>query len=193
MNTLPAAWTRLRGEFAGNARLRWGIWAILAIALVYAALLQSERRGAVHREYAAEAERLARAQTLLGRQDWPQRLESEREAHAALAARLWQAETPGLAQAGVQAALGEIIRGLNLRNPRIRPGASQAVPEAADMWRVQVRLNASYAPGEELQVLHAVSTYPKKLVVDKLDLHRRSKRLSLILSAYFVGVRAPSE
>ena len=59
------------------------------------------------------------------------------------------------------------------------------------MWRVQTRLDAAYRSGVELQVLHALATHPKKMVVDRLDLRRRSRRdswMTLMLSAYFTGV-----
>ena len=42
-------------------------------------------------------------------------------------------------------------------------------------------------------MLHALATHPKKMIVDRLDLRRRGQRdsyLTLILSAYFVGVEA---
>ena len=84
-----------------------------------------------------------------------------------------------------------MFEGLELRNARIRSGVSQPVPDLPGIWRVQSRLDAAYPPGVELQALHAMATYPKKLVVDRLDLRRRKgqdSRLALILSAYFVGV-----
>ena len=37
-------------------------------------------------------------------------------------------------------------------------------------------------------MLHAVATHPKKLVVDRLDLRRRDSRMTLMVSAYFVGI-----
>ena len=69
------------------------------------------------------------------------------------------------------------------------------MPDLPGIWRVQTRLDAGYRRGVEPRVLHALATYPKKLVVDRLDLHqrRRSSRLMLILSAYFVGVEAERE
>ena len=70
---------------------------------------------------------------------------------------------------------------------------SQPAPNLPGVWRVQTRLDATYRPGVELQVLYALATYPNKLIVDRLDLRRRDRQdshMTLILSAYFVGVES---
>ena len=183
----------LAAELTANERLRWGVWAILAILLVYCLLVQSDRLAAAHRDHAAEVGRLARAGQVLSGTDWPALLEDEREVHRALESRFWQAETEGVAQAKLQDALAGVVGGLGLRNPRFRSGASQAVPGLPGIWRVQTRLDAAYRPGAELPALHALATHPRKLVVDRLDLIRRERndsRIVLIVSAYFVGVEA---
>ena len=193
MNALGRLLAPLAAELAANTRLRWGGWLILGIVLLYCLLVQSDRVAAVHDEYAAETGRLTKAGTLLQRQDWPDLLEAERETHRELSAAFWQAETEGLAQAKLQAALTTMVEDLDLSDPRIRSGVSQPMPELPGIWRVQARLNAGYRPGVELQVLHAMATHPKKLVVDRLDLRRRKgqdSRLALIVSAYFVGIEA---
>ena len=193
MSALHQALRPLAAELAGNARLRWGVWLILGIVLLYCVLVQSDRVAAVHDEYAAEADRLAKAEILLQRQDWPELLEAERKTHRALKAVFWEAKTEGLAQAKLQGALTGAVEGLALRKPRIRSGVSQPVPDLPGIWRVQTRLDATYRQGVELQVLHALATHPKKLIVDRLELRQRGRRnsyLTLILSAYFVGVEA---
>ena len=196
MNALRQALRPLAAELAGNARLRWGVWLIAGIVLFWCILVQSDRLAAVHEEYAAEAGRLARAEVLLARRDWPVLLEAEREVHRALEAAFWQAETEGLAQAKLQAALAETLEGLELERPLIRSGVSQPVPGLPGIWRVQTRLDAAYRPGTELRMLHALATHSKKLVVDRLELRRRTRQdsyMTLILSAYFVGVAADAE
>ena len=193
MNAIRRALRPAAAELSQNARLRWGVWLILAVLLVYGILVQSDRLAAARDDYAGESGRLARAETLLRQRDWPERLAAEREAHQQLRATFWQAETEGVAQAKLQAVLTQVIEDLDLRKPLLRPGTSQPLPDLPEVWRVQTRLDASYRPGIELRLLHALATHPKKLVVDRLDLVRRKRhdsRLMLILSAYFVGVTA---
>ena len=89
-----------------------------------------------------------------------------------------------------------MIEELGLRQSRFHSGVSQPVPELPGVWRVQTRLDAGYRRGTELRALHALATYPKKLVVDRLELRRlprQDSRLVLILSAYFVGVEAEQQ
>ena len=194
MSALGEGLARLAAEVAGNARLRWGVWLILAIALFYCILIQSDRVAAVHDEYVAETDRMMKTEMILrDRQDWPQLLEAERATYRELLAMFWQAETAGLAQAKLQAALTGVIDGFDLRKPRIRSGGSQPVPDLPAVWRVQARLDGGYRLGTEPQILHALATYPKKLIVDRLDLRQRGQRnshVALILSAYFIGIEA---
>ena len=193
MNALSRAFRAATQELAGNARLRSGVWLILAIVLGYLIVVQSDRIAAAHRDYAAETDRLTKAEWLLERQDWPELLKAERATHQSLRATFWEAETEGIAQAKLQGALNVIVEGVGLRKPRIHSGVSQPVPDLPGIWRVQSRLDATYRPGVELQLLHALAMHPKKLIVDRLDLRQRQRQdayLTLILSAYFVGVEA---
>ena len=192
MRALRRALRPVAAELGANAMLRFGVWLILGILLFYCLLVQSERLAAAHRDHAAEAGRLAKAGTLLAGRDWPALLEAERERHRELESKFWRAETEGLAQAKLQDALFGVVEELGLHNPLIRSGVSQPVPDLPGIWRVQTRLDAAYRPGTELRALHALATYPKKLVVDRLDIRRRrhDSYLVLIVSAYFVGVEA---
>ena len=183
----------LAAELAANPRLRWGVWLILAILLGYGMLVQSDRLAAAHTDYAAELERLAKAEQVLAGRDWLALLEAERERHRELKSKFWRSETEGLAQAQLQDALTGTIADLRFDNTRIRSGTSQPLSELPGVWRVQTRLDAAYRPGEALKALHSLAVHPQKLVVERLDLRRRERHdshLSLILSAYFVGVEA---
>ena len=193
MNALARLLQDFRAEFAVNARLRAGVWAIAAVVLFYLALVQSDRVTSTHDGYVAEAGRLVRAEALLQREDWPQLLETERAANQALEAAFWQADTQGLAQAQLQAALAGISGSLNLRDVRIQPGLMQPVPDVPGIWRVQAQFSAGHGSGAQLQVLHALATHPKKLVIDRLDMVRGRARLVVMLSAYFVGLDAEPE
>lgn len=193
MSALNRLLAPLAAEFADNTWLRWGVWLILGLVLFYGVLSRSERSAAVHEEYVVEAERLIKAEALLDRRDWPELLEAERVTHRELTAAFWQAETEGLAQAKLQAAVAEVVQGLRLPDLHIRAGLSRSVPDLPGIWRVQIRLDAEYRPGVELRLLHAIATYSKKLIVDHLDLYRRrhqDSRLAMSLSAYFVGLEA---
>lgn len=193
MNALARLLRDFRAEFEVNARLRAGVWLIAGVVLFYLALIQSDRVTAAYDEFAAEAGRLARANELLQREDWPQLLEAERVANEALEKAFWQADTHGLAQAQLQAALGSIAAGLELGEVHIQPGMTQPVPDVPGVWRVQAQFTTSHESGAQLQVLHALATYPRKMVIERLEVMRGRGRLVVLLSAYFVGLEAEQE
>ena len=189
MNALAAAFANVRAQLAANPRLRAGAWAIAAILAVYSLLVQSDRVEVAYATYSGDADRLLRARALLTRDDLPALLEAERKRDETLTERFWQAETQGLAQAQLQAAVSDIVGELEFSNPRIQSGAIIPVDYAPGLWRVQVQFNAIYDPGSELLALHAIATHPKKIVVDRLDLRRRDRRMTLLVSAWFVGIQ----
>lgn len=188
MKTLETALARIRSEFTENSRARGGAWLILGLILVYGLLVQSDRLQGAYDAYAAETTRLARAEVFQGEEDWTRLLAAEREAHAALKDAFWQAETEGEAQARLQAVLTEMMKGLDLRRSRIRSGVSQEVPDVPGVWQVQTSFDCQYRPGAALQILYRLATHPKKLVVERLDVRRRNSRMTLIVSAYFIGI-----
>lgn len=191
MKTLETTLTRVRSEFTENTRARGGVWLILGLMLVYGLLVQSDRLQDASDAYAAEATRLARSETLQGGEDWTRLLAAERETHQALQDAFWQAETEGEAQARLQAVLTAMTKGLDLRRARIRSGVSLEVPDLPGVRQVQTSLNCHYLPGAELQVLYRLATHPKKLVVERLDVRRESLRMTLVVSAYFMGIESP--
>ena len=190
MKTLDGTFARVRSELAGNLRARCGVWLILGLMLVYGLLVQSDRLQAAADAYEVAAAGLARAETLREGEDWPHRLTAEREANRALQAAFWQADTEGEAQARLQAVLTEMMKGLDLHRSRIRSGVSQEVPDVPGVWQVQTSLNCHYLPGAELQILYRLATHPKKLIVERLDVSREALRMTLIVSAYFMGIES---
>ncbi|MXW50508.1 MAG: hypothetical protein F4X81_13505 [Gammaproteobacteria bacterium] len=193
MNGLKAAWQRLRSELAANLRLRLGAWVVAFIVLFYAVLVQGDRVGAAYEGYVDDADRFARAERLRGQGEWSELLAAERLRNEQLSVLFWEAETQGLAEASLQAALQDLLKPLEFRNMRIQSGVSQPVPDVPGLWQIQAQVNAGYRQGAELQLLHKIATHPRKLVVNRLDLVPQNRRLLMIVSAYFTGIPAESE
>ena len=182
---------RAREELAANPRLRLGVWLIAAILLFYCvALVQPERRALAIDEYADTASRLASSQAVMARRDeWPGLLAGAQETDQALQRSFWRADTEGLAKAGLQETLEQIVADLDVRNVAIESGSSRPLPDVEGLWQVQARLSANYSAGSELKLLRALATHPQKLVVDRMDLVRgRQSRVLLMVSAYFVDL-----
>ena len=189
---IERAAAQLRRDLAGNARLRLGVWIIAALALAFAVLAQIERLADARAEYAAQARQLAAVDAVLARRDWPDLLAREREANALLAERFWRADSEGLAQAQLQEALAGIAERISLRNPRIRASLGEPVPGLPGVCRVQAELNTEYPRGADLRLVHALSTFEKKLVAERLLLGRQISRVSATVSAYFLAADGKS-
>lgn len=189
---IRSALASLGEEFTTNARVRLGVWSVLAIVLLYWILVRSDDLEAARAEYAGEIDRLERAKDASAYEDWPVLLEVEQRTATELTADFWQAETEGVAQARLLASLTELAGEIGLRQPRITPGVTQTVAGAPGVWRVQARLIARHRPGGELRLLHALATHPKKLVVDLLEISQSRSRVNILVSAYFVGLAPES-
>ena len=183
----------LMRELAANARLRWGIWLVFCLLLGHAILAQSDRLAAARHDHAAATERLRKAEAILRQRDTFALLDTEREHQSRIRSLFWQAETEGLAQAKLQTAVADTLRGLGLTDIHFRSGSSQPVSGLPGVWKTQIRLDARFRPGYEFRIVHALSTNPDKLVVDRLDLGRHrtdDSYLVLIVSAYFMGLKS---
>ena len=118
---------RAREELAANPRLRLGVWVIAAILLFYwVALVQPDRLALAVDEYADTASRLASSQAVMARRDeWPGLLAAAQESDQALQQSFWRADTEGLAKAGLQETLEQIVADLDVRNVAIESGSSR--------------------------------------------------------------------
>ena len=188
LSRVQSALGPLREELANNIRVRFGVWCVLAIMLLYWTLVRADDLQVARQEYAGEVARVDRAQDVGADEDWPVLLEAEQRSGAALTASFWEAEKSGVAQAVLLAALTELAGDVELRDPRVQPGVTQPVANAPDVWRVQARLTARHRIGAELRLLHALATHEKKLVVDRLDISQARSRINILVSAYFVGL-----
>lgn len=178
---------RVRAELEASALVRAGAWAIGAILLLSLALNRADAVGLAHADYLAESRRLSSAEGAMSDADWADRLEAERALNAELEGLFWHADFEGHARAELEAALDEIFAPLELRQRRVRVGVSQPAPGLPGVWQVQARLVAEYRAGAELGALHAVATYPRKLVVERFVVSRNNRRIDAIVSAYFTG------
>ena len=181
---------RARGELAEKPRLRLGAWAVVAIVLVNLVLLQGERLRAARQAHAEVAARLDVMAGALSRDDWTDLLDTARANADQLERRLWRADSAGHAQAQLQQALASLAAAQGFRSPRVQPGASQPVAAASGVFRVQAQLTGRYEGAAALELLLAIAESERKLVVDRLAMHRSGRGFTLLVSAYFTGFAA---
>ena len=194
MNVHPII-ARLGAELVEKPRLRLGVWAIGAILLGYFVFAaQSERLAAVAADHADTATRLARARSLLAREDWAERVDAARAAERALTDRFWRADNSGLAQAQLRSAVEALMEeeDLNVDRSTIKLGLSHPVDDVPGLWQVQVQLSGTARKGGVLRVLQAIAAHPNKLLEEQLNItrlrndRRGDTRFDMLLSAYFI-------
>ena len=190
MSAWRTALDRLRGELQRKPRLRLGVWVVVALVLGLGLTVQSDRLAEASQAHADETRLLAGAQFALQRRDWPDLLAAERIVNSELVARLWRAETEGLAQAQLQQALRDVSERLSLRSTRIQAGLTRSVPGLPGVCEVQARFRSIYSPGDELRLLYTFASFERKLIADRLELASRNSTINVIVSAYFVGLPA---
>ncbi len=176
-------------ELQRNSRLRYGVWAIVLILLIYFVLVQADRVNQAAEEYRASVSRYAKLVAMNEDQDnWFNAVGAEQGNASTLQQLLWQADTVGVAQALLQQSVEQALEPLQMKNVRLRYGAARQVASSPAVWQVQIQVEARYKRGDEVQFLFNLASTPKRLVVDRLELNQKNTQLTVQLSGYFLGL-----
>jgi hypothetical protein len=173
-------------EIRNNHRLRWGIWAILAISATYGLLLLQDWRVELENDYQSVARRWQQVQQVVAQPEWPRRAQQAREQYTQLQSRLWQANTQGLAQASLQSWLDGKAKQVGLQNHSVRVDPATTI-DRVKVWQIKAQLEAEFHPDRLFDLLLLLAESPQWIVVERLDVSQttRSTRLQLIIVAYF--------
>ncbi len=183
-------WQQQVAEIKENHRLRMGIWGILFTSLLYACLVMSDLVTEQKNEFAQSSEQLMRLKALQSKNPWAERLKSEVALSERLKAKLWQAETTGLAQAKLQSEIQELTKESGLRNVRLKLGSVQEVADAKGVWRVQIEINAKFNAESVEQLMIDLESLKNSVVVESFFIAaKRGDRINLLLSAYFADIK----
>lgn len=186
MSPVPA----LLDQFRANPRARLGIWLIAGILWLNADLDLRDRVAGARARYQSVSQELDFVRANAHKQEWPERAESAKLALAQLEGLLWQAATPGLAEARFRdwlvAELNKAgAQGLRVDVVSARDAfAHAAVPD--DVWVVRAHARFGYTPATLEKVLTLIATAKNLVAVDSLTLRERpSREAELKLNAYF--------
>ncbi|GAA5180658.1 hypothetical protein GCM10025771_25700 [Niveibacterium umoris] len=164
-------------ELRTNARLRIGLWLILAIGVGYALAGWDDRlqaRAAALGEMRAEIDRLA---PLTGQSIWLDRLKALEARQQTLKGHLWAASSDGLEEATIQDWVQQQARssGLNVKDMRVSRQFSEDASKAksaaeAGYLPVKVRLAADFSQASVLAFLTAIESSEKAVLIDHLTI-----------------------
>ena len=173
---LPALWAELQAQWTGNARLRAGLWVVLAIAWVYGLLLAGDAVEAERKRAEAVAEEIDSLRPLARGNPWTARLDDARQQLDALRAMQWPAAEVGLAEAAFQDWVRTTASkaGLRVRELSLSRTVLPATPAAAASARegagtlIKLRLSVEMGRNELLAFLAEVGRYEQVVVVERL-------------------------
>ena len=158
---------RLRRELEGNPRLQAGAVLIGVLLALYALRgVDAWRQGMVARLAAAHAQRV-RTQALAGQTQWRARAAQAQALERALAARIPDADSVGLAQATQQAWLRRAVLPF-APTATIRMDAPVPVEGQPGYWRIPAEIAGPIAVARTLQLLQRIESNRDRMQVESI-------------------------
>ena len=192
---LPARTRKIREEWNGNPRLRWGAGIAIAIGFLYLCLVLADWRRDLHDQYQQRTLQLYKMTALAGQEQWLARAQSAQAVEKALQAEVPNAATIGLAQAEVQTFVRQLINAFGRKlGSDARPPAE--VAGQPGLWRIPVTLRGMVSQPQMLEILRRVEDSDRLMVIDEFSFTfvRGVPNMSMTLVAYYrVGSGAPKE
>lgn len=176
----------LRRQWAGNRRLRLGVFAIAGILALYLFLVLQDWRAALAQEYGARTEHLYKMRALAGQDEWIERARVMAELREALEAEIPEATTPGLAQASVQGWVRDVVSAYGGDSVLVQPQDAVPVPGRPGLWRVPVAISGPLHPDRYLDLVAGIERRQSLSVIEQARvLNRENKTFSMTVVAYF--------
>ncbi len=192
---LPARTRKIREDWNGNPRLRWGAGIAIAIGFLSLCLVLADWRRDLHDQYQQRTLQLYKMTALAGQEQWLARAQSAQAVEKALQAEVPNAATIGLAQAEVQTFVRQLINAFGRKlGSDARPPAE--VAGQPGLWRIPVTLRGMVSQPQMLEILRRVEDSDRLMVIDEFSFTfvRGVPNMSMTLVAYYrVGSGAPKE
>lgn len=183
---------QIQAEWQRNARLRAGVWAILAILWFYGLLHLQDLVTERSRELVAIDKRIGRTQVLADQSSWTKRAADALVQRQQLEEKLlWREPTQGLAQASFQDWLGQLVLQVGLTKSQVSV-AAQEVPkgegatQGAPLWKASARLSFDFNPRTFNALLGKLSQHPQHLTIETINVRSMTPpRVEMLLVAHF--------
>lgn len=186
-------------ELRNNPRLRWGVALIIGIIWLYGILLLREALQEQEQQHRATAQTISRLRAQLAQPEWIARVAPARELAMQLEGRLWQAPTPGLAQAAFQDWLNAAVikagathsqitvivldeAGANVSNQNQNPDATTP----SDLWKIKAKLSFDFTSATLLDFMGRIENHERQVIVGALNVRKEpAPRVEMELIGYF--------
>jgi len=179
-----------RSQLSANPRLRWLLFGVFIVFMVYLALVLDDTRIDLAEGYGRIANTESKLASLSedAQADFEAYYRAEEAANTALRARLWMASSEGLAGAEFQSWLRRIANENQMKKVRldmseIRPLAGLEQP----LWRLEAELSGELTPSDARALIAAVAKSERAVSVERLSYSPlRGDRMTVQLAAYFL-------
>ncbi len=183
---------QMRNEWTGSPRLRIGAFLILAILVLYAVMVLSDWRTALHEQYQQRTLQLYKMEALAGKNEWLLRAETARTLDESLRSEIPSAATIGLAQAEVQTWMRQMMQAFG---PKMTSESHAPVPVVGEpgLWRIPITIRGLISVQQLQEILRRIESADRLTVVDSMSISmiRDVPNVSLTAAAYYrVGKRA---
>ena len=180
-------WLQFQQQANANPRLRWMLWGVLYIFLMYFALSLGEWR-AEQQQGINQLQRTAvKLRQLKSETEWPERQAAETEVAQQLSQRLWKAKTPGLAEADLQNYLRQLMANYNVDGLRLRLAPTETLVLGGEtLLKVSADVSAVIGVAQIDSLMRAMAEDKRALLVERFAYSpQRGGQLSLLVTAYF--------
>ncbi len=192
---LTPHWLQLQQQAGANPRLRWMLWGILYIFLIYFALSLGDWR-AEQQQSINQLQRTAiKLDQLESQTEWPQRWETEKATGTQLQQRLWKATTIGLAEADLQNYLRNLINKHNGDGLRLRLAPTETVVLGGEsLFKVSADVSAVINVTQIDNLMRAMAENPQSLLVERFGYSsQRAGQFNMLVTAYFSSAETGAE
>ncbi len=185
---IEKAWLQFQVQWQANQRLRWMLWGIAYIFVIYFGLTLSEWRQE-RNDHVAQLQRTSvKLERLKTQTQWPERWQQEKELAEKLNTKLWTAESNSLAEADLQNYIRRVMVVMEAQNLRLRLAPTEVVELGGQSFtKVTADVTGVIKTQQIDQLLNVMAQSPKALVVERFGFSpQRAEQFSLLLSAYFI-------
>ncbi len=173
-------------EIKGNNRLRIGIWLILLTALFYGLLAVHEKNTELQHQYTEYQQTIQRLQEVNGEEEWHQRAAATEKAYTDELAHFPVIKTMGLARAGVENTLSELLASIGIEKKRLRIDQFNEIADSPGILQLTTRISGMFDIGQFAQLLYDLEKQEQRSEVIQLTVTiGKRARFELIYAFYF--------
>ena len=174
-------------ETKTNQRLRWGLFAIGVLALLYITLVLDDLQENLLTDHGELSLQKTELITLEPEAVWQQRVSHEKRSLEEQEIVVWQAASEALARANLQSSINGYAESAGLQVINLQVGSFQPHAELAGVSLVRLEVSGAYADDDVLDFIGALeSSAPMlRIVRTTLTTGRRRNRATMMILAYF--------